>query len=156
MKVIILAAGQNKNINFEKPKCLLPFGGVTILENQINLLNFCGVKKENIILAIGNQGKEWIKQNREEIKNIHSNVVINKKNTDTKNSFSLFLAIKDFNEDIIAIDGDVIFKEETIRELIGIKDKNVVVSRIAYSISEKGGWASFYNQALIHGTFIAE
>ncbi len=139
MKAIILAAGRNKNIHFKKPKCLLPFGGITILENQINLLNLCGIKKEDIILVIGDDGEEWNNKNKKEIKNIHPNIVINKKNTETKNSFSLFLAIKNLNEDIIAIDGDVALKEEIMRDLLGAKEKNIIVSRVAYSISEKGG-----------------
>jgi len=139
MKAIILAAGRNKNIDFKKPKCLLPFGGLTILENQINLLNLCGIKKEDIILVIGERGEEWSEQNKQEIGNIHSNIVINKENVDTKNSYSLFLAVKNFDEDIITIDGDIVLKEKIMRKLLEIKEKNVVVSRIAYSISEKGG-----------------
>jgi choline kinase len=155
MKVIILAAGQNKNIDFKKPKCLLPFRGATILENQINVLNFCGIKKEDVILVIGGHGKEWTKKNIEEIKKIHSNIVINTKNLDTKNSFSLFLAVKNLKEDIVSIDGDVIFKEETIKELLETKDKNVLVSRIAYSISEKGGKLELNNNKIIQmGEFL--
>ena len=109
------------------------------MENQINLLNFCGIKREDIVLVIGSHGKEWTKKNIEEIKKIHPNIVFNKKNIGTKNSFSLFLAIKDINEDIIAIDGDVIFEEKTMKDLIETENKNFVVSCIAYSVSEKGG-----------------
>ncbi len=139
MKVIILAAGINTKIDFKKPKCLLPYKDGTILQYQIDLLKKVGVNPVDIIVVIGKKGIEWNKETAKEIKDIHPNIRVNEKNKSSKNSFSLYMASKPINEDIIAIDGDIVFEEHIISKLIQEKDDNIIVSRVAYSTSEDGG-----------------
>jgi choline kinase len=139
MKIIILAAGTNKYIDFPKPKCLLPYRGGTILSYQINLLNSLGIKNKDIILVIGGQGKEWNDDNRKEIMKLHDNIIVNQFNTQSRNSLSLLMAIKDIEDNLIVLDGDVVLDSNIIKQLLETENKNIIVSRIVYSISEKGG-----------------
>ena len=55
MRAIILAAGRGVRLkqanDAEMPKCLLPFGGMTLLERHLRLLRAAGV--EEVVLALG-------------------------------------------------------------------------------------------------------
>jgi choline kinase len=55
MRAIILAAGRGIRLKqaaaAELPKCLLPFGGMTLLERHLRLLRAAGV--EEVVLALG-------------------------------------------------------------------------------------------------------
>lgn len=55
MRAIILAAGRGMRLqqsgDEQMPKCLLRFGGMTLLERHLRLLRACGV--EDVVLALG-------------------------------------------------------------------------------------------------------
>jgi len=121
MKAIILAAGIGSKLGElgkAVPKCLIEIGGKTLLERQIEILESCGIGKQDIIVVIGDRGEAWDSENKERIRKIHSNVVINEKNVETRNSYSLWLAIKEIAEDILCIDGDLLFNKQVIEKVI--------------------------------------
>ena len=55
MRAIILAAGRGIRLQLpedsQPPKCLLPFGGMTLLERHLRLLKSAGVTE--VVLALG-------------------------------------------------------------------------------------------------------
>jgi len=129
MKAIILSAGIGKRLRQSVlPKCLLKIGRKTLLKRQIKILNNLGIKE--IILIIGYQGKCWTKNNIEKIKRIHKQIIINKKNIDLKRPYSLFCGLKGLKkDDIIIIDGDLVFEENLIKKIISDKRKNLLLAR---------------------------
>ena len=139
MRVIILAADvglpdQNQPI----PKCLLKLKESTILEYQISKLREFGLNE--IVTVVGGEGDCWCESVYEKIKSISPRMVINKKNTITKNGFSFYIGTDCIgSESVLVIDGDLVFTEGMIRELINTKYENVLISRPALSISEEGG-----------------
>ena len=130
MKAIILSAGLGtrlgdlaKNI----PKCLLKINSKTILETWIEMLNKCYI--EDISVVIGAKGSCWTKENQEKVKKIVKNIVINPKNTETGNAYSLRLALKNIQEDEILIsDGDLILNSDLLKKILETK-KSLILSK---------------------------
>jgi choline kinase len=143
MKAVILAAGQGKRfvVMTRKviPKCLLPIGSETILERQLSILQALGIRE--IVTVIGNQGC-WDKDSRQKVEAICHNVVVNDKCLVTQSPYSLYLGLQFFTtrSPVIAIDGDLVFQNEVIEELLADRRENVLVTRAIESraINNKG------------------
>lgn len=125
MKAIILAAGRGTrlgDLTIDKPKCMLNFGFETILERQIRILQECGFKSQNIMVVTGYR-KDTIK--------IDPNIelVINREYDKTSNTYSLFLALSKIKEDVLILDGDLIFQKETILMMMS-ESGNAVCGRM--------------------------
>ena len=130
MKAIILAAGIGKrlgNISLV-PKCLIEIGEKTLLERQIDILTSCGISKEDILVVIGEEGEAWSEENRQKVKNLHKNVLINTKNLETGNSHSLWLALRGINENVIFLDGDLFFSKEAINKLLNSSHSSALLT----------------------------
>lgn len=140
MKAIILSAGIGKRLKQKAlPKCLLKINGKTLLERQVKILNDLNIR--DIILVIGYQGKCWTKKNIEKIKQIHKKIVINKKNIELKRPYSLFCGMEEVKkDDLIIIDGDLVFEKELIKKIIEDKRKNLLLAKYIESknIENKG------------------
>ncbi len=116
MKAIILAAGINYEIAQSEngiPVCMLKIGKETIIQRQIRLLLEAGFEESDICVVTG-YGVERLSLPRT-IKRIH-----NKDYASTHNSYSLYLGLKAINEDVIVLDGDIIFDLSVVTELINI------------------------------------
>jgi len=132
MKAIILSAGIGSRLGDtgkKIPKCLLKLGDKTLLERQIEILNSCGIRLEDVIVIIGEEGEAWNKENQERVKKIHSNIIINNQNVKKNQTYSLWLAIKDLEENTLCIDGDTIFKKEIIEKMLDSKYPSVLLTR---------------------------
>lgn len=149
MKAIILAAdvglpNQDKSI----PKCLLKLKDTTILEYQISKLREFGISE--VVTVVGGEGDCWCEPIYGKIKSVSPRMVINKKNMVTKNGFSFYIGTDCIeSKSVLVIDGDLVFTEGMIRELINTKYENVLISRPALSISEEGGKIVLSNGRLI-------
>ena len=127
MKAVILAAGRNlrlKDIG-DIPKTLLKIGQSTILERQIKTLMESGFRKQDIFVVVGYK--------QEKIKAIHDNVIVNNLYAEHENAYSVYLSLKylvnNFNEDILILDGDLVYDKELIKQLCKSKEKNILVTR---------------------------
>ncbi len=129
MKAIILAAGRDyelKNV-LDVPKTLLKVGSKTILERQIDALKKAGLKDENIFVIAGYKN--------ELIKKIHNNIIINNKYEELGNAYSVYLGLEKLNselkedEEILICDGDLVYDEELIQELMNSKKENILVTK---------------------------
>lgn len=149
MKVIILAADVGlPNQDQPIPKCLLKLKESTILEYQISKLKEFGLNE--IITVVGGEGDCWREPVYEKIKRVSPRMIINKKNIITKNAFSFYIGTDNIeSESVLVIDGDLVFTEGMIRELITTKYENVLISRPALSISERGGKIVLSNSRMI-------
>lgn len=116
VKAIILAAGKGTGFGSGHtiPRCLIEIGGRTILERQIDALKSCGINPADIFVVIGGTGDIWNEKNKEKIKSIHKNIIVNNENIQKGQSYSLFIALKNIDEDVICMDGDLILTKKVI------------------------------------------
>ncbi len=135
MKVIILAAGQGKrlkNYTNGKPKCLLTIGKETIIERQVRILNECGINRADIYILAGYA--------HELLENQMENVIVNNEYDKKENSYSLGLALKNIpKDDVIVLDGDLVFENKIIEEVLNSKEKNVIMTKEENDLSESTG-----------------
>ena len=136
MRAIILAAGVNSRLNgyIDVPKCLLPLGESTILENQITSLIKAGLKKEDITVVVGHK--------HEMIQKVHEHTLFNPKFVEFNNGYSVYLALQyllhdkglDNNEKILVLDGDLVYDDFLIKRINTSDKENILVNRpIKYS-----------------------
>ncbi len=118
MKSIIIAAGKGNRlypVTEEIPKCLLDVTGKSILEHQLDNLEYCGIENNVAVLGYKIEKVEDIFGKR--IKYVHNPFF------QTTNSIvSLWLAKEYLNDDVLILNGDVLFKVEILKGLLNQKD----------------------------------
>ena len=120
-KAIILAAGKGSRLlplTKNKPKCLIQVKGRSILSRQINLFEEMGASK--IIVVTGHK--------HEKIKNKNIIKIINKDYDSSNMVYSLMLAEKYLEGNIIISYGDIIYKSKVLMNLINQKSDIVIAS----------------------------
>jgi choline kinase/predicted kinase len=139
MKAIILAAGIGTRLGElgkTIPKCLVEINGKPLLDWQIENLEKCGLDKKDIAVVIGREGECWSEENIKKIKAMAEKIFVNKINKKTSNAYSLRIALKDIDEDLLVIDGDIIFSQELAAKLIQTQ-KNLILSKEVLDFPEK-------------------
>src|SRR5690554_2814758 len=111
MKAIILAAGVGSRLGKPFPKCLskLPYGDM-VLERQIRILRECGINES--IVGVGFK-KEFIME--------YFPGVLYKYNPlfyITNTAKSLLCAVEDLQDDVLWMNGDVIFDGQILQLLL--------------------------------------
>ncbi len=121
MKAIIIAAGMGKRLKpytNDLPKCMLKFGGKTLLQRQLEALKACKVK--NVVMI---KGYEKEKINYPGIKyytndNYQNNNILS----------SLFYAEKEIEGEVIISYSDILFEKQVVERLVeSKKDISIVV-----------------------------
>jgi len=142
MKAIILAAGRGNRlapVTNHLPKALIPLkDGKTILDLQIeNLSNFVSLK--DILVVVGYK-KELIQRAHPELIYVY-----NERYSVTNTSKSLLLGINGIEDDILWLNGDVVFDKEIIPKLLKAGQSCVLVDKkscgeeeVKYSLDEEG------------------
>lgn len=108
MRGIILAAGRGRRLESRlsgRPKCLLEFGGVALIEHQMEALSSAGV--EEFVIVVGYRHEEI----RARLRGCgHRIVFIENPAYDTTNTlYSLWLAREHFSQSFVYANGDVLF-----------------------------------------------
>jgi len=121
MKAIILAAGMGsrmQHLTEKLPKCMLKFGGKTLLERQIEALISCGIT--DIAVVKGYKGE---KINYPGLKyymndNYENNNILN----------SLFYAEEEMDDEVIISYSDILYEKQVVERLFeSTKDISIVV-----------------------------
>jgi L-glutamine-phosphate cytidylyltransferase len=123
MKVVILAAGKGtrlEEVNLPKPLTLLS-NGKSILELQLENIGTC-LSLDQVIIAVGYR-KEVIMQHFPDLLYVY-NPCFATENT----AKSLLRALKKVNEDVIWINGDVVFHHDVLYALISRGKTAMVVN----------------------------
>jgi choline kinase len=129
MKVIILAAGASRRLmplTKDLPKCLLQFGGKTILEHQLDTVLSVGI--DQAVIVIGYL-KEMILDfigplYRDKVKITY---IENPEFETTNTIYSLFLTRNEFNDqDFIYYNADVLMHGDIVKCLIRHEGQNVL------------------------------
>jgi choline kinase len=117
MRAIILAAGRGARLESVfpgRPKCLVEFGGISLLQHQIRALAACGIT--DIVLVVGYEKQQII----DHVKDLPAtftfveNPIFAKTNT----IYSLWLCKEYFNDDFIYFNADVLFDYKLVEKLV--------------------------------------
>ena len=141
MKIIILAAGMGTRLNLNAPKCLTElFTKETILDRQLESLSHY-VDKKDIIIVVGYKS-DLIKAKYHDYCFVEN---LNYKNTNTAKSLLLALNSIDSNNNIVWLNGDVVFDKEIIKFLIKSTKSSMLVNsgvvgdeEVKYKINKDG------------------
>jgi choline kinase len=124
MNAVILSAGRGtrmSEVTKDRPKCLIEIGGKTILERQIELLLKNSIK---VIYVVIGYKADMIRKEIENIENVK--IIINEEYATTDNIFSLYLTRdKIKGEEFILLNGDALFEEEIIKNLVNRKKMDI-------------------------------
>lgn len=113
MKVIFLAAGQGtrlRPLTNDRPKCLVPFLGQSLLERDISTLRSCGIGD---ILVVGGYRADQISA-------LGLDVVLSPRYASTNMVQTLFAARDRFpsDTDLIVSYGDIVYRPDVVRALL--------------------------------------
>ena len=109
--VIIIAAGLGsrlKNYTNNLPKCMLDFGGKTLLQRQIEAYKSCGLNSISVVRGFKKEKINYPDITYFENKNFNENNILN----------SLFYAEKALNGHVIVAYSDILFEKEVVERLL--------------------------------------
>jgi len=141
MKAIILAAGvgsRMQHLTENLPKCMLKFGGKTLLKRQIDTLTSCGITEVSVI-----KGYMQEKINYPGLKyyvndNYENNNILN----------SLFYAEEEMDDEVILSYSDILYEKQVVERLLE--------SRKDISILVDIEWREYYKNRTDHPIVEAE
>ena len=126
MKAVILAAGQGRRLvsmGWDKPKCLLPCGNRTLLDNTLQSILEHGIREVAIVVGYR---REWVEK-AARLHAMNCKFVINEDYAITNTIHSLWLAREYLNEGILYFNGDVWFEPPVLSLLLQQSGSALVV-----------------------------
>lgn len=128
MKAIILAAGMGtrlRPLTNMTPKCLVSVNGKPMLEYQLDGLAQAGLKE--CVLVVGYRASQISHRIGSNYRGIAISYVENPLFQQTNNLYSLWLARDYLDDDIVLLEGDLLFEDDVIRKLIQHRALSVAV-----------------------------
>ena len=129
MKVIILSAGQGKRLlplTKDKPKCLVRLEGQSILEWQIDVLHYAGLK--DIVVVVGYQAEKVKHLLRQRYGASSPRLLFNPDYARTDNLWSCWRAREEMEGPFVLLNGDTIFEPEVLEKLLATNGYPVTVT----------------------------
>ena len=117
MRAVILAAGQGRRLapmGWDKPKCLLPCGNCTLLDNTLQSILVHGIRE--VAIVVGYRRESVAETARRHAMNCE--FVVNEDYATTNTIHSLWLARQYLNEGILYFNGDVWFEPPVLSLLL--------------------------------------
>ena len=131
MKAIIIAAGMGNRLKphtNDLPKCMIEFGGKTLLKRQLEIFKACNIK--NIVLIKGYK--------KEKINYPGIRYYINDNYIDNNILNSLFYAEKEIKGEVIISYSDILFEKQVVEKLLASKNDISIVADIDWKENYKG------------------
>ena len=128
MKAVILVAGQGKRLRpltDDRPKCLVKINAKPILQFQLECLNEFGI--EECVVVVGFKGNEVYRRFGSKFGNMNLIYVFNHQFESTNNIYSLWSAKEHISDDIILIEGDVLFECSLLEDVRESAHSNLAV-----------------------------
>lgn len=123
MKAIILVAGRGTRLSKytkDLPKCMLEFGGKTLIQRQVDTLREAGISDITLV-------KGYL---AEKIQIPGVKYLVNERYAETNMVGTLMCAKEEMNEDMLVCYGDIIYEEQVLRAVLEDKsDVGVVVDK---------------------------
>ena len=114
MRAVILAAGAGRRLRAvagAAPKCLVPIGGMPLLEWQLQALEMCGA--EEITVVVGYQAEAI-----QAVCGARADFVYNPDFASTNSLYSLWLARHLLGNGCVILNSDVLFHPELLARLL--------------------------------------
>lgn len=127
-KAIILLAGQGtrlKPLTNEVPKSLITVNGKSILINALDNLEKNNI--EEAVLVVGYLKNKIKKIIGDGFRKMKITYIENDSYNKTNNSYSLWLALKDLNENLLLLEGDIFFENQLLKEFLIDKRENLTI-----------------------------
>lgn len=127
MKAVILAAGRGSRLYpYTKyiPKCLLDIGGITILENQINHIRYCGIDEVVIVVGFGFDKVENFLKSYDGV-GMKIKTLYNPFYQTTNSLISLWIARAEMDDDIVVMNGDDVFEPDVLDLALSFSDEKI-------------------------------
>jgi choline kinase len=129
MKAVILAAGVGvrlRPLTLSQPKCLVTFRGKSLLRNQLEILEKVGL--EECVIVLGHYGKMVVEHFGSRFGSMGITYVENPWFYQTNNLYSLWVARKEIQDEILLLESDLIFEYELIAEVLNAPRSDVAVT----------------------------
>ncbi len=126
MRAIILVAGVGWRLRPHTeatPKCLLEIGGKTLLRRYLEALRSLGLR--DVVLIVGHLKERIIAEVAQPPDDLSVRFVENPHFT-RGNILSLWYARQEFDDDILIMDGDVLFPQELLARLLASPEANAI------------------------------
>jgi choline kinase len=120
MKAIILSAGQGSRLmplTADRPKCLIPFAGRSLLDRQLDTLAACGVHEAVVVTGFRDEQVEAALARRAPHPRVRT--IYNPFYKVADNLGSLYLAREELAGDCLVWNGDTLVSEELMRRVLG-------------------------------------
>jgi len=130
VKAIVLSAGQGKRLSpltDSRPKCLLPFGGRSLLEWQIRALASQGITDVVVVVGFGAEAVEK-EAARIMLPNLQVRTVFNPFFSVADNIGSCYVALPEMTGDFIILNGDTLFEPAVLETLLAEATAPVTVT----------------------------
>ena len=128
MNAVILAAGRGERlrpITDTAPKCLTLVNGKPILEHELDALDAAGIRECTIV--VGYRGRQIKDRFGFRFKRLQLAYVENPDYGTTNNLYSLWLARNNLKTQTILVEGDLVFTNELMRELVNAPAADMAV-----------------------------
>src|SRR3954447_2611118 len=111
MDALILAAGSGRRLRHDRPKCLVELGGQPLIDHQLRALDWAGV--ERVVVVAGYMADDVVAALPE-----GTPVVVNRDYAETNSLYSFWLARQEVGEEMVVLNGDVLFHPVIPRALV--------------------------------------
>src|SRR3954468_11927719 len=111
MDALILAAGSGRRLRLDRPKCLVELDGLPLVDHQLRALEWAGV--ERVVVVAGYHADDV-----QEALPADTTVVLNEDYADTNSLYSFWLARQELEEEVLVLNGDVLFHPVIARALV--------------------------------------
>ncbi len=128
MQAIILAAGQGtrlRPVTDHCPKCLVEVQGKPILQYQLEALGEAGLRE--CVIVIGHRAAQVRDAFGTRYRDLAITYVENEIYDRTNNIYSLWLARQEIREDLLLLEGDLLFEPELLTDLLAVPHENAAV-----------------------------
>ncbi len=125
---LLLAAGMGSRLSpltDSTAKCLIPVGGIPILERLVRTL--ISYDFTRLVIVVGHEAHSIRDYLGDHSNDIEIDYVVSSRYRTTNNIYSLWLARRVINEPFLLIESDLVFEESLLEEML--KADRVAVSR---------------------------
>ena len=129
MKALILSAGQGKRLlplTEDRPKCILPVQGQTMIEWQVDELAKCGIDQVRVVLGYGAEKVEAVLHRRygtDRVKTLY-----NAAYAVSDNLVSCWTVHEEMDSDFVLLNGDTLFEAAVLQRLLETASHPVTVA----------------------------
>lgn len=128
MKGLILAAGMGTRLDpltRDCPKCMVHVLGRPMIEFQLDALLTAGIRDCTVVLGyMADSVRDYFGT---EYKGVRLSYVNNSDYAATNNLYSFLLAKDEFDDDLLLLEGDLVFDSQLVSELVRMPDENVAI-----------------------------